>query len=739
MTLLRKMLATFILLAVLGWVAAADATTKDSGQQSRPKIGLVLGGGGAKGAAHIGVLKVLEEQKIPIDYIAGTSMGAIVGALYASGLSADELEKVLTSIDWDDIFSGDPERKDVDWRRKREDFQFLTKLELGVKGGKILLPKGIIKDQKVNFLFETIMLHTSKIDDFDKLPIPFRAVATDLETGEMVVMKSGRLADAARASMSVPGVFPPAEINDRFLIDGGIVRNLPVDVVRKMGADIVIAIDVGTPLANREELQNALSIMNQMLDIMMKKNVQEQIDSLRPVDIYINPDLGDITSGDFARGKEAAATGEKAARQKIDVLKQYATSEQEYAAFLARHHRDLVTSVKVASVNIEIKGDTPIPPELIASRLSIKPGDTVDVETMKHDFDRVYGLKDYERVDLRLTPDGSEYDLKVKATEKFWGPNYLRMGMSLSSDFKGDSTYTILADYTRRWINQLGAEWKTQVQVGNQNSIYSEFWQPLDRTRLFFVMPHAEWRQNPYDVWINNTREARYRITWYDAGLDAGIQLSVYGEAAVGIVTGKVRADAITGQVDLPETKTQIGAITGRVLIDQMDNPNFPNKGYWGRLTLFSSMKQLGAGDAYNNLEGIVGAAYTYKKQTFLVSLDAGSHIGQQLPFYATFPLGGFLKLSGLSQDQLHGQQITLAKIVTYHNMAKSFFGDFYLGGSLETGNVWQADEKFSFSKLRLAGSLFVGYDTILGPLYLAYGHADGGFNAGYLYLGRIF
>jgi NTE family protein len=313
------------------------------------------------------------------------------------------------------------------------------------------------------------------------------------------------------------------------------------------------------------------------------------------------------------------------------------------------------------------------------------------------------------------------------------------MGMSLSSDFKGDSTYTILADYTRRWINQLGAEWKTQVQVGNQNSIYSEFWQPLDRTRLFFVMPHAEWRQNPYDVWINNTREARYRITWYDAGLDAGIQLSVYGEAAVGIVTGKVRADAITGQVDLPETKTQIGAITGRVLIDQMDNPNFPNKGYWGRLTLFSSMKQLGAGDAYNNLEGIVGAAYTYKKQTFLVSLDAGSHIGQQLPFYATFPLGGFLKLSGLSQDQLHGQQITLAKIVTYHNMAKSFFGDFYLGGSLETGNVWQADEKFSFSKLRLAGSLFVGYDTILGPLYLAYGHADGGFNAGYLYLGRIF
>ena len=737
--LLRGIISTFILFAVLGCFAAADATTKDSGKKPRPKIGLVLGGGGAKGAAHIGVLKILEEQHIPVDYIAGTSMGAIVGALYASGLSADELEKVLTSIDWDDIFSGDPERKDVDWRRKREDYQFLTKLELGVKGGKILMPKGIIKDQKVNVLFETMMLHASGIDDFDKLPIPFRAVATDLETGEMVVLRSGRLADAARASMSVPGVFPPAEINDRFLIDGGIVRNLPVDVVRQMGADIVIAIDVGKPLANREELQNALSIMNQMLDIMMKKNVQEQIDSLRPVDIYINPDLGDITSGDFARGKEAAATGEKAARQKIDVLKQYATGEQEYAAFLARHHRDLVTSVKVASVNIEVKGDTPIPPELIASRLSIKPGDTVDVKTMEHDLDRVYGMKDYERVDLKVRQDGSEYDLAVQATEKSWGPNYLRVGMSLSSDFKGDSSYTLLVDYTRRWVNQLGAEWKTQAQVGNTNSIYSEFWQPLDRTRFFFVMPHAEWRQNPYDVWINNTRQAQYRITRYDAGLDAGIQLSVYGEAAVGIVTGKLKADQSIGQVALPETEAQIGAITGRVLIDQIDNPNFPHTGYYGRLTLFSSMKQLGASDAYNKVEGIVGAAYTYKRQTFLVSLDAGSYIGPSLPFYDTFTLGGFLKLSGLSLDQLHGQQITLAKLITYHNMAKSFFGDFYVGGSLETGNVWQVDEKPSFSKLRLAGSVFVGYDTILGPLYLAYGRADGGFSAGYLYLGRIF
>ena len=270
-------------------VFAVDAPEAEKSR--RPKIGVVFGGGGAKGAAHIGVLKVLEEQKIPVDYIAGTSMGAIVGALYASGLSAGELEKVITSIDWKDVFKGDPDRRDIDYRRKREDYQNL-RLTVGMRDGKVVLPKGLVKDQKVNVLFETLMLHTSEIEDFDKLPIPYRAVAADLETGEMVILKGGRLADAARASMSVPGAFPPIELNGRLLIDGGIVRNLPIDIVREMGAEIIICIDVDKPLTTRDELGGSFSILNQMIDIMMKKNVREQIKTLGPQDVYINPELG---------------------------------------------------------------------------------------------------------------------------------------------------------------------------------------------------------------------------------------------------------------------------------------------------------------------------------------------------------------------------------------------------------------------------------------------------------------
>jgi NTE family protein len=499
----------------------------------RPKIGLVLGGGGAKGAAHIGVLKVLEEQHIPIDYIAGTSMGAIVGSLYASGLSAAEIEKILTSVDWKDLFTDTPPRQEIDFRRKQEDYQFLTKLELGLGKGGFRLPKGIVGAQKVNVLFETLMLHASDVTDFDKLPIPFRAVAADLETGEMVVIRSGSLAAAARASMSVPGVFPPVAVDDHYLVDGGIVRNLPIDIVKGMGADVIIAIDVGKPLLKRDKLGSALSVMGQMLDIMIKKNVAEQIALLGEKDVFIRPELGDIESGDFERGAETARLGEQAARTQVESLRRYSTSEQEYGTFLARHHRDLVTSVKVASV--KVGGTERVSPETVASRIEVKPGETVDVASLERDAQRVYGLGDFERVDYRLSRQGDAYDVMIRATEKSWGPNYFRIGLALDSDFEGDSNFNLLAEYTMRWLNRLGAEWKNQLQIGTTMMLFSEFYQPLNYSRFFFVAPRVEWKQWPVDVYDGDRRVAQYRIRTLEGGIDLGIQPWTYGEARLGL------------------------------------------------------------------------------------------------------------------------------------------------------------------------------------------------------------
>ena len=347
-------------------------------EQKRQKIGLVLGGGGAKGSAHIGVLKVLEELKIPIDCIAGTSMGAIVGSLYASGMSTAEIEEVLTTVDWDDLFTDDPPRKDIDFRRKQEDLTYLSKISVGIKDGKVALPKGFTAGQKIGVFFQTLMVPVAGITDFDNLPIPYRAVAADLETGDMVVLGKGSLADAARASMSVPGVFPPADVEGRYLTDGGIVRNLPVDVVREMCADVVIAVDVGKPLPQRDALTNPIAIMNQMIDIMMKQNVQVQIDSLKDRDVFIRPELGTITSADFKRGKEAVERGEKAAMLKENELRQYSVSEKEYEAFLAKHKRKDVSIIKVGSITIE--GLDRVPPEAVQSKLKIQAGDELDAK-----------------------------------------------------------------------------------------------------------------------------------------------------------------------------------------------------------------------------------------------------------------------------------------------------------------------------------------------------------------------
>ncbi len=725
-----------IFVLTLSFLSPSSSAEDESGPKARPKVGLVLGGGGAKGAAHIGVIKVLEELRIPVDYVAGTSMGAIVGALYASGLSAAELEKTLTSIDWDDMFTDSPPRKEIEFRKKREDIQILSRLEIGYGDGKFQVQKSLIQGQKVNVLFETMMMHVVDVTDFDRLPIPYRAVSADLETGEMVVIDGGSLADAARASMSVPGVFPPVDIKGRYLIDGGIVRNLPVDIVRGMGAEVIIAIDVGKPFLKRDELGSPFSILGQMLDIMMKQNVTAQINSLGPADVFIRPELGDIESGDFQRGAEAARFGEAAARRKLDDLKKYAVSPAEYEAFLSRHHRDTVASVKVADLKVE--GTQKVSKEYVENKVGIKAGAVVTVERLRQEPSMLYGTGDFERVDLKLGRAEDGYDVTLEMTEKPW-KNILRVGFGLTYDFGGDNDFSILFDYTMRSINSLGAEWKNQVQIGRPARLYTEFYQPLDLGRFFFVSPRAEWREDYFNVFDGDERVAQYRVRRYDVGLVAGIQPWNYGQISAGILFGGADAEARIGNPGFSDNYARRGALTASLIADQFDNVNFPRSGYFAAVNAYSSLDALGADDIYNKIWGQFSYAYTRDKNTLLARIRAGSYLGNDLPPYDQFTLGGFGNLSGFSQNQLTGQQVGLANLSIYRQIGKSLLGALYVGGSVEAGNVWSAGQTVNLNNLIYAGNLFLGFDTLFGPLYLAYGHAEGGNDAVYLFLGNLF
>ncbi|HEY5623513.1 MAG TPA: patatin-like phospholipase family protein, partial [Gammaproteobacteria bacterium] len=305
--------------------AQQPATRVGGDEAARPVIGLVLSGGGARGGAHAGVLRALEELEVPIDVIAGTSIGAIIGGFYASGMTVDEIEEVVNTVEWDQAFLEDTPRQLLSFRRKRDDDLFLVDQKPGLNDGEFELPLGVVQGQVIDLILTEKTLPVAHISDFDELPIPFRAVAADITTGEAVVLGDGNLAAAIRASMSVPAVIAPIEIDGRLLVDGGVVMNLPVEVAEAMGADIVIAVDISAPLFSREELTSVLAVTGQLTNILTRRGTEQQIATLDAEDLLIVPEFAaDFSSTGFARMGEAIDVGYEATLAHAERLGEFA-------------------------------------------------------------------------------------------------------------------------------------------------------------------------------------------------------------------------------------------------------------------------------------------------------------------------------------------------------------------------------------------------------------------------------
>jgi NTE family protein len=418
--------------------ALAEQPCRPEAGADRPAIGLVLSGGGARGAAHVGVIRVLEEQKVPIDCITGTSMGSIIGGLYASGMTTDELEQTLRTLDWDDALQDDPKREHRPFRRKREDDEFLLQASPGISDrGEIKLPSGFIQGQKLGLVLKQLTLPVAEVDDFDRLSIPFRAVATDIVTGHEVVLGSGDLATAMRASMSVPGAFSAVEIDGKLLVDGGMANNIPVSVAREMGADIVIAVDISTPLATRDEIKNVLSITAQLTGFLTNANAEVSRASLTDDDILIVPDLGDITSADFDRSGEAIPTGRVAAEGKVPQLRRLSLSEEQFTTHVAARKPQPAQPSIIDFVRLDNRSR--ISDDAISARLHIETGKPLDVPSLERDLNNIYGSDLYESVSYDIVEEDGKTGVVVTAVEKSWGPNYLQGGLAL----EGNSAATI--------------------------------------------------------------------------------------------------------------------------------------------------------------------------------------------------------------------------------------------------------------------------------------------------------
>jgi NTE family protein len=722
----------------------AATTTIDAAPQpgTRPRIGLVLSGGGARGAAHVGVLEVLDELHVPIDAIAGTSVGAVVGGLYASGMSGREIDALLTSVDWQDAFRDRPKRTDLAFRRKQEDLDYLVNIPLGLRGRKLLIPRGLIQGQKLTQLLRAAMLPAAGAPDFDHLPTRLRVVATDLENGETVVMRDGDLVSAVRASMSAPGVFAPVEREGRLLVDGGLTENLPVDVARAMGVDVLIVVDTGTALLSRDHLNSLPAVSNQAIAIMLRRNIEEQRARLTARDLLIAPQLERMSSYDFGAVSQARDLGERAARAVSEQLAALAVPADEYARYLAARAALRHPAPRIEFVRSDA-GSAPYRRE-IQDLFGGFVGTKADADALGRQVTNLYGRGTLETLDYMIVRDTSGREgLSFSARRNSWGPNYLRVGLSLQDDFSGRTSFNAAGRLLFTELNALGAESVWDMRIGSSPQLATELFLPLSNVHRWFFAPHGEVEAHNLAQLAGDEQVGEYRVRSASYGLDFGRELGNIGELRGGVVRSSGSAAVIIGDTSTPREPFNVRAYFVRFSYDHLDSALFPHSGQ--ALTLEWRVEDnLGATLGSDLLTLDWRAAWSRGKYTGIGWISGGTTVsGSEANVRAWFPLGGFLSLSGTRADSLAGPYYGIARVIGLRSIGSGGEGVLnvpaYAGVSFEFGNTWATRRDISLSSLRHDAALFLGADTYLGPVYIAAGYDDHGHSGFYLFLGRSF
>jgi NTE family protein len=733
-----------LLLVMAPWVYAQESPGTANG--SRPGVGLVLSGGGARGAAHVGVLKVLEEMRIPIDAIAGTSMGAVVGGLYASGMSAAQIEREMASVDWQDAFRDRPSRRQLTFRRKQEDREFLVQLPLGFRDGDFQLPSGLIQGQKLSQLLRALTLPAADIQSFDDLPTPFRAIATDLETGSAVVLQDGDLATALRASMSAPGIFAPVERDGQLLVDGGVSNNLPVDIARAMNVDRLIVVDVGFPLAARDELGSVTNVANQMLTILIRRETQKQLESLGPSDLLVSPALPTTSSYGFSSLRKIMAAGEQGAREIRQQLEGLALSADQYERYVANRAR--------AHKDPQIRSVATLPgSEAFSAPISTLFGDLagaqLDLPELTRRINRYYGQGLLESLDFRLQAVGDAEnseasDLLFAVRPNSWGPTYVRFGLRLQDDFAGNASFDAAARVLFTDFNRTGAEWVWDAQLGGNPRFGTAFYLPLSQRRRWFVEPAAllEIRSVPQfeaDKLVGELRVRSVRI-----GTGVGREIGQSGEFRVGAEHEDGRSRVRFGDFSEPPLDFHNNEVFARYSFDSFDNAAFPRRGKSAKLEWRGQVSGRVLDRVSDSVSVDLRIAQSWGKNTVLAWGSAGTLLHSDFAdARSLFPLGGFLNLSAAAPDSLQGPNFAISRLVYFRNVGTGGEGflnvPMYAGMSLEAGNVWKERAQMTLGSARKDMSLFFGLDTFLGPAWLAAGLDSKGRHAFYLSLGRGF
>jgi len=727
----------------------------------RPRIALVLSGGGAKGAAHLGVLKVLEEMRIPVDIVLGTSMGAYVAGMYAMGYSADEVTTKTLSLDWSKGYQDKVTRQDLSLRKKAQADDFQLQTNIGLSDGQVKLPEGMYQGQGMASLLRDATSNLPALRSFNELPIPYRAIATNLETVTPVVLDHGNLAAVMQASMSIPGALKPIEIDHQLLADGGIVNNLPVDIAIKMGAQVIIAVDISDKLKSKDQLNSAFGLLDQLTTYLTRSGTEHQLSLLREQDVLLTPEVSPFSVSDFGLMTEIVQRGESSAEGMRPRLRALSVTEEEYEEYRqAKLDRRAQLGGQPAYYldRIVIHNNSRLSDEVIKGMLQVETGMVQTSENLEAGIERINALGTFERVTYEIDEEQGQNVLVVNASEKSWGPNYLDFNFAFEDDFSSRSNYSYGVAYTLTNINQLGGEWRNEMSLGSWKHLRSEFYTPFDTGQQYYWQFGGGYDNETRAIYMNQAK-----ALWSDDDLGSsnfvnvengtwGLDTEVgwnpqpWNQFALGMRGARSTLDV---QGVAAETKVYSWGPYARYSYDTLDSRSFPMQGHYltGQLDYVHSQD----GDSTATLRrwGLVSDIdYLHpftlsERQNLNMRLSGGSSAVNELqPMYLQ-DLGGLFNLSGFQRYQLNGRYKLFGAFIYSYRLLDNHFGSFkspvYLGFSVERGNVWNDKSEINWDDMRSAGSIYLGSDTFLGPIYLAYGQTDSDDDSFYLMFGNTF
>lgn len=586
-----------LLLATLPFMAAAGAndpapSARNPGatKMERPRIALVLSGGGAKGSAHIGVLKVLEAKHIPVDIIVGTSMGSYVAGMYAMGLSAEEVERTTLAIDWNKGYQDKVGRDELSLRKKQQTEKYQLRTDIGVNGDQTQLPHGFFQGQSMASLLRHATSNLPAQKSFDNLPIPYRAVATDMETVTPFVLDHGSLAKAMQASMSIPGALKPVDWDGRILADGGTVNNMPVDVAKAMGADVVIAVDISAKLRTRESLKSGLAMIDQLTTYMTQVGTEKQKALLGPRDILLTPEFGNMGIADFALMPEGIKIGEAVANSAAARLDALSLSPAAYADYRnGKLSRRAERSGQPAYYidKVEIINKSRLSDDTVRAMLNVRPDKVQTYESLEAGIRRLYALESFDRITYEVEERDGENVLVVDASEKNWGPGYLNFQLGFSDDFESSSNYNVGMSYTLTNVNDWGGEWLTEASLGTAKHLKTDFYTPLEPSQTYFGETSLAYDKTQRRVFFPEESRSSSGVSYLDSeysftsvDLAVGWNRQPWSRFSLGL-EGKIGSVEIQNLTNADADASAWGPYI-RFEHDTLDSRYFPYQGvYW--------------------------------------------------------------------------------------------------------------------------------------------------------------